>query len=42
MFAIDPYIGIKPADKYIFMIICGLAGGYYSEPVNVKIEREEG
>ena len=38
MFAIDPYIGIKPADKYIFIIICGLAGGYYSEPVNVKIE----
>lgn len=38
MFAVDPYIGIKPADKYIFMIICGLAGGYYSEPVNVKIE----
>ena len=26
MFAVDPYIGIKPADKYIFMIICGLAG----------------
>ena len=38
MFAIDPYIGIKPADKYKFIIICGLAGGYYSEPVNVKIE----
>lgn len=38
MFAVDPYIGIKPAEKYIFMIICGLAGGYYSEPVNVKIE----
>ena len=38
MFGVDPYIGIKPADKYIFMIICGLAGGYYSEPVNVKIE----
>ena len=40
MFAIDPYIGIKPADKYLFIIICGLAGGYYSEPVNVKIETE--
>ena len=40
MFAVDPYIGIKPADKYIFMIICGLAGGYYSEPVNVKIEKK--
>ena len=37
-FALDPYIGIKPADNYRFMIICGLAGGYYSEPVNVKIE----
>ena len=38
MFAVDPYIGIKPAEKYKFIIICGLAGGYYSEPVNVKIE----
>lgn len=37
-FALDPYIGIKPADNYIFMIICGMAGGYYSEPVKVKIE----
>jgi len=26
--------------EYIFMIICGLAGGYYSEPVNVKIEKK--
>tara|TARA_B100000287_G_scaffold435204_1_gene502400 strand:+ start:2959 stop:4011 length:1053 start_codon:yes stop_codon:yes gene_type:complete len=40
MFAKDPYIGIKPADKYIYLVICGLAGGYYSEPVNVKIEKK--
>ena len=40
MFAKDPYIGIKPADKYIYIVICGLAGGYYSEPVNVKIEKK--
>jgi len=39
-FALDPYIGIKPADNYKFMIICGMAGGYYSEPVNVKIETQ--
>ena len=38
MFAEDPNIGIKPAEKYIYIIICGMAGGYYSEPVNVKIE----
>tara|TARA_S200000501_G_C20865378_1_gene761680 strand:+ start:1642 stop:2697 length:1056 start_codon:yes stop_codon:yes gene_type:complete len=37
-FALDPYIGIKPSDNYSFIIICGMAGGYYSEPVNVKIE----
>ena len=37
-FALDPYIGIRPADNYTFMVICGMAGGYYSEPVNVKIE----
>ena len=39
-FALDPYIGIKPADNYKFMIICGMAGGYYSEAVNVKIETQ--
>ncbi len=40
MFATDPYIGIKPAEKYVFIVFCGLAGEYYSEPVNVKIERK--
>lgn len=37
-FATDPFIGVRPAENYIFMIITGPVGGYYSEPVKVKIE----
>ena len=37
-FATDPFIGVKPADNYTFMIITGPVGGYYSEPVKVKVE----
>ncbi|MEM9327186.1 MAG: branched-chain amino acid aminotransferase [Bacteroidota bacterium] len=36
--AMDPYIGIRPSETYTFMIFTGPVGGYYSEPVNVKIE----
>ena len=38
-FAMDPFIGVRPADAYTFMIITGPVGGYYSEPVKVKIEQ---
>ena len=38
IFALDPYIGIKPADNYKFIIITAPAGGYYTKPVKVKIE----
>ncbi|MCH2223821.1 MAG: branched-chain amino acid aminotransferase [Crocinitomicaceae bacterium] len=38
MFAIDDFIGIKPSDKYKFVIFTCPVGSYYSEPVNVKIE----
>ncbi|MEM7296849.1 MAG: branched-chain amino acid aminotransferase [Bacteroidota bacterium] len=37
-FADDPFIGVRPAETYKFMIITGPVGGYYSEPVKVKIE----
>jgi branched-chain amino acid aminotransferase len=40
VFAMDDYIGIKPSDTYRFMIITCPVGGYYSEPVKVKIETE--
>ena len=38
-FATDPFIGVRPAETYSFMVITGPVGGYYSEPVRVKIEQ---
>jgi len=38
-FADDPFIGVRPSETYKFMIITGPVGGYYSEPVKVKIEQ---
>ncbi len=39
-FAMDPFIGVKPAEIYRFMVITGPVGSYYSKPVKVKIETE--
>lgn len=38
MFSSDEYIGIRPSDDFIFMIILSPTGPYYSTPVKVKIE----
>jgi len=38
MFATDEYIGLKPSQKYRFIIFTSPVGTYYSEPVKVKIE----
>ena len=38
MFAMDDFIGVKPSDKYRFIIFTCPVGMYYSEPVSVKIE----
>ena len=38
IFAYDPFIGIRPADNYKFIIITAPAGPFYSQPVRVKIE----
>ena len=38
MIATDEFIGIKPSDNYSFIIFTCPVGGYYSKPVNVKIE----
>ena len=38
MFSTDSYIGVKPSDKYKFMIFTTPVGGYYTEPVKVKVE----
>lgn len=40
MFAADEYIGVRPSEKYTFIIFTGPVGGYYSKPVRVKIEKE--
>ena len=37
-FATDPFIGVRPSNKYSFMVIIGPVGSYYAEPVKVKIE----
>lgn len=39
-FANDPFIGVRPSETYKFLIITGPVGGYYSEPVRVKIEKK--
>lgn len=38
MFATDNYVGIRPSERYKFVIITSPVGAYYSEPVPVKIE----
>ncbi|TVR80295.1 MAG: branched-chain amino acid aminotransferase [Chitinophagaceae bacterium] len=37
MFATDEYVGIKPSDKYTFIIFTCPVGPYYSAPVKVKV-----
>ena len=39
MFAVDEYIGVRPSDNFLFMIITSPVGAYYSHPVRVKIEK---
>lgn len=40
IFASEQLLGVRPADEYKFMIFTAPVGGYYSKPVNVKIETE--
>lgn len=40
MYATDEYVGIKPSENYRFVIFTCPVGGYYSEPVKVKLETE--
>lgn len=37
MFAVDEFIGIKPAEKFMFVIITSPAGLYYSKPVSIYV-----
>ena len=38
LFATDDYVGIRPSERYKFLIITSPVGSYYSDPVKVKIE----
>lgn len=41
--AVDPYVGVRPADQYLFMIILSPSGAYYStglNPVKIYVENK--
>lgn len=40
--SVDPYVGVKPADHYLFMIILSPSGAYYAgglNPVKIYVEK---
>ncbi len=43
IFACDPFLGVKPGDQYLFMIILSPSGAYYESglnPVNIYVENK--
>ena len=43
VFAVDPYVGVRPANQYIFAVILSPVGAYYPEglnPVSIFVEQE--
>jgi len=40
MFSSDPVIGVKPSDKYKFMIILSPTGPYYNKPMRIYVEEK--
>lgn len=43
IFATDPYVGVRPADHYMFIIILSPSGAYYStglNPVKIYVEKK--
>ena len=40
MYATDPYLGVRPSDKYTFALLTTPTGPYYSKALKVKIETE--
>jgi branched-chain amino acid aminotransferase len=40
MFSTDEAIGVKPGEKYKFMIILSPTGPYYSEPMRIYVEEQ--
>lgn len=40
MFSSDELIGVRPSDKYKFMILLSPTGPYYSEPMRIYVEEK--
>lgn len=40
MIAVDEFIGVKPAEKFMFIIITSPAGPYYSKPVSIFVQEQ--
>lgn len=38
MFAVDEFIGVRPPEKFMFMIITSPAGPYYANPVSIYVQ----
>jgi len=38
MFATDEHVGVRPSEKYKFIIFCCPVGPYYNNPLRVKVE----
>ena len=38
MFAVDEFIGVRPPEKFMFIIITSPAGPYYSKPVSIYVQ----
>ncbi len=38
MIAVDEFIGVKPAEKFMFIIITSPAGPYYNKPVSIYVQ----
>ena len=38
MIAVDEFIGVRPAEKFMFIVITSPAGPYYSKPVSIYLE----
>lgn len=40
VFATDAYLGVKPSDEYLYMLLACPVGPYYTKPLNLKVETE--
>jgi branched-chain amino acid aminotransferase len=40
MFAADPFLGLRPSDKFLFCIFCSPASSYYAKPIKVMLSNQ--